>query len=61
MAYNKIIYKNDVLIDLTNDTVRADNLYKGYTAHLKSGVQVTGTASRASVSGQKLILTFPVI
>ncbi len=33
MAYNKIIYGGKTLIDLTGDTVTADRLLKGTTAH----------------------------
>lgn len=43
MAKNKIIYGNEVLIDLTNDTVDASHLAEGYTAHDRSGVIITGT------------------
>ena len=32
-------------VDLSEDTVRADVLYSGYTAHNSSGVAITGTAS----------------
>ena len=35
MAINKIIYGGDVLLDLTADTVSADKLLKGITAHDK--------------------------
>lgn len=40
---NKIIYGGTVLIDLTGDTVQADKLAYGYTAHDKSGAPITGT------------------
>lgn len=43
MATNKVIYGSTVLIDLTADTVTADNLVDGYTAHDASGEQITGT------------------
>lgn len=33
MAYSKIIYGGNVLIDLTGDTVAADKLLAGVTAH----------------------------
>lgn len=45
MAKNKIIYNGNTLIDLTGDTVTADKLLQGYTAHDRSGVQITGTAT----------------
>lgn len=40
---NKIIYGGQTLIDLTGDTVAADKLLEGYTAHDKSGATITGT------------------
>ncbi len=45
MAINKVVFDGSTLIDLTEDTVTADKLLAGYTAHDKSGVQITGTAS----------------
>ena len=44
MAINKIVYNNNTLIDLTSDTVSADKLVSGITAHDKSGAKITGTA-----------------
>lgn len=43
MAINKVIYGGETLIDLTSDTVTADKMLTGYTAHDKSGAPVTGT------------------
>lgn len=43
MAINKVIYGGNVLIDLTTDTVTADKLASGITAHDKSGKTITGT------------------
>lgn len=40
---NKVVYDNDVLIDLTSDTVAAAYLLKNYTAHDKSGAPITGS------------------
>ena len=40
---NKIIYGGRILIDLTSDTITADKLLEGYTAHDKSGAIITGT------------------
>ena len=42
---NKVIYGGNVLIDLTADTVTADKLAQGLTAHDKSGEQITGTST----------------
>lgn len=43
MAINKVVLGDQTLIDLTSDTVSADKLAKGVTAHDKTGVQITGT------------------
>ena len=43
MAVNKVVYGTTVLVDLTKDTVTADKLLKGATAHDASGGQITGT------------------
>lgn len=43
MAINKVIYGNEVKIDLTLDTLTASKLTKNVTAHDRSGNQVTGT------------------
>lgn len=40
---SKVIYGDEVLIDLTNDTVAANKLLTGITAHGKDGEQITGT------------------
>ena len=40
---SKVIYGGQTLIDLTNDTVTADKLLTGITAHGADGAVVTGT------------------
>lgn len=40
---NKVQYGGNTLIDLTSDTVVADKILSGYTAHDKSGATITGT------------------
>lgn len=45
MGYSKIIYAGRTLIDLTQDTVVADKLLKGYTAHGADGELVTGSCT----------------
>ena len=44
-TYNKIIYGGKTLIDLTSDTVDAAHLLSTYTAHDKSGAQITGSCT----------------
>lgn len=48
MAKNKVIFGSEVLIDLTADTVSADKLEQGITAHDKSGEIITGTSTKDS-------------
>ena len=52
---NKVIYGTSTLIDLTNDTVTPETLYKGNIAHSADGSQITGTAE-VTVEGTKLIM-----
>lgn len=42
---NKVVYGSRTLIDLTGDTVTADKILSGLTAHDKSGAPITGTCS----------------
>lgn len=42
-AISKVIYGDQVLIDLTSDTVEASKLASGITAHGKDGELITGT------------------
>lgn len=51
MAYNKIVYGGNVLIDLTGDTVAADKLLAGITAHGKDGEEITGTCTYDADTG----------
>lgn len=55
MEVNKVIYGNQTLIDLTSDTISAEKMFKGTTAHDKSGSSIIGTAE-VTVVGEKLIL-----
>ena len=50
---NKVIYGNTTLLDLSRDTVTAEHLEEGYTAHNAEGEAITGTLSPASA-----LLTF---
>lgn len=42
---SKVIFGSEVVIDLTQDTVVADKLLSGYTAHGADGETVTGTCT----------------
>ena len=43
MAFNKVIVGTEVKLDLTADTVTADKLLSGVTAHDKAGEKITGS------------------
>lgn len=45
---NKVIFGDEVLIDLTADTISPDKLEKGITAHDKTGAIITGTSTKDS-------------
>lgn len=49
MAVNHVVINGETVLDLTSDTVTADKLLSGYTAHDKSGAAVTGTLTFATV------------
>lgn len=42
---NKVVYGGQTLIDISSDTVTADKLMQGYTAHDRTGALITGTAT----------------
>lgn len=42
---NKVVYGGNTLIDLTGDTVDAEHLLEGYTAHDATGAPITGIAT----------------
>lgn len=50
MPVNKVIFRAEVLIDLTEDSVSPDTLMKGITAHDKTGNIITGTGDFVSES-----------
>lgn len=52
MAYNKIVYNGNILIDLTEDTISQDKVLAGTTFHGIDGEQATGSMpNRGAVSG----------
>lgn len=42
MGVSKVVYGNDTLIDISNDTVSPSNLLSGATAHDSSGTSISG-------------------
>lgn len=49
MAVNHVIINGETVVDLRDDTVSADKLLKGYTAHDKSGAKITGNVTFSTV------------
>ena len=49
MSINKVIYGNNTLIDLTSDTITANDLRIGVMAHGADGEQITGTLNTATI------------
>lgn len=49
MAINKVVYGTTILVDLSDDTVTADTMLSGTTAHSKSGEIITGTIDFATI------------
>lgn len=45
MAISKVVFGGETLLDLTNDTVTADKLLTGFTAHGKDGEAITGACT----------------
>lgn len=43
MGNSKVIFGGETVIDLTSDTVAADKMMSGITAHNKAGNKITGT------------------
>lgn len=50
---NKVQYDGNVLIDLTSDTVTADKVLSGYTAHDARGAPITGSFN-SSLQGRSV-------
>lgn len=45
MAISKVIYGNQTLLDISQDTVTAEKLLSGYTAHGSDGVLINGSCT----------------
>ena len=57
VARNKVIFGEEVLIDLTSDTVTAGTLLSGYTAHDSKGEVITGEyVASAQINSQEKIV-----
>ena len=54
MGVNKVVYGSETLVDLTGDTITAENLRTGYTAHGANGEVITGTLKTAAMKARTL-------
>ena len=50
MSVSKVVYNGQVLVDLTGDTVTADSLAQGVTAHDAAGNAITGTVQPIKIA-----------
>jgi len=50
MGVSKVVYNGQVLVDLTGDTVTADSLAQGVTAHDAAGNEITGTVQPTKIA-----------
>lgn len=55
MGISKVIFSDEVLIDLTEDTVSAETLKVGVTAHDSTGELITGTLEESGGNPQEEI------
>ena len=61
MAISKVIYGGNTLVDLTGDTVTADKMLKGTTAHGKDGELVTGSCEFDVDSGDATVAAAEIL
>lgn len=56
---NQVIINGKTILDLRSDTVNPETLKKGYTAHDKSGAQITGTLEVPATEERMVELSMP--
>ena len=56
---NQVIINGETILDLRSDTVNPETLKKGYTAHDKSGAQITGTLEVPAAEERMVELSMP--
>jgi hypothetical protein len=61
MAINKVIYGGNTLIDLTGDTITANDLLSGKTAHDKSGATITGACTYDSDTSEDTVAVAEIL
>lgn len=54
---NKVVVNGAVKLDLSKDSVTANTLAKGVTAHDKSGAQIVGTMTAPQISVAGSVMT----
>ena len=54
---NQVIVNGETILDLRSDTVTPETLQKGYTAHDKSGMKITGTLEASSLQSKSVTYT----
>lgn len=57
MAFSKIVFNGDALMDVTQDSVTAETLMEGETAHDASGERITGTATGGGGGSSERFMT----
>ena len=57
MGVNKVKYGENVVLDISSDTVTADKLLQGYTAHDNTGTLITGTATQGGTEAISVVDT----
>lgn len=61
MGVSKVVYGGKTLVDLTADSVTAETLAKGITAHDATGTKITGTATAQNyfAKARRAVITLP--
>lgn len=56
MGVSRVDYDNETLIDISNDTVAPESLFKGVTSHNSNGESITGTFPIGEVDSQSSLI-----
>lgn len=60
-AINKVVFGDQILIDLTSDTITPADLANGVTAHDASGAVITGTSTKDSDTSEDTALVGEIL
>lgn len=58
MGVSKVVIDNEIKVDLTGDTVTADKMVQGITAHDKSGEPIEGTLAEVNRAAPKMSTSY---